>query len=132
MAKVPSMFSSMMQQRCPRCRKGPLYSSRNPFNFKRIADMPDECPVCGQDYVIEPGFYFGATYISYAMNVAWLVPTFLFIRFVLGLEFRVFVIVMFSLLPILVPLIFRLSRSIWAHFFMKFDPTIAEQVRSSD
>ncbi len=93
--------------------------------------MPDQCPDCGQDFVIEPGFYFGATYVSYALNVAWLIPTFVLIRFGLGLPYSYFVVVMFLLLPVLVPVIFRWSRSIWLRFFVKYDPKLAISVRQS-
>ncbi len=91
-----------------------------------IEKMPPNCTNCGQDFVIEPGFYFGATYVSYALNVAWLVPLFLFMRFGLGLPFRTYVITMFLLLPIMIPLIFRVSRAIWLYFFVKFDPATQE------
>ncbi len=120
--KKTSLVGSMVGQRCPRCREGKLYSQPNPYNFKQMEKMPDNCPVCGQDFIIEPGFYFGATYVSYALNVAWLIPTFLFMRFVLDLPFMYFVITMFALLPVLVPVIFRMSRSIWIHFFVKYKP----------
>lgn len=85
--------------------------------------MPPACEVCGQDFVIEPGFYFGASYISYALNTAWLIPAFLFVRFVLKLEYSTFLVIMFSLLPVLIPLIYRLSRAAWIHIFVKYDPT---------
>lgn len=127
--QLPNMLSNMLGQRCPRCRYGKLFTVSNPYNFKRMGDMPDHCPACGQPYELEPGFYFGATYVSYALNVAWLVPTFLLMRFGIGLEYKYFVMTMFALLPILVPLIFRLSRSIWLHFFVRFDPGVAQQVR---
>lgn len=130
------MFASMLRLRCPRCRQGKLFTVSNPYNLKRMNQMPERCPACGQDFEIEPGFYFGATYVSYALNVAWLVPTFLITRFVIGWEYRTFVIIMFALLPILVPLIFRVSRSIWLHFFVRFDPevahNVAQQPRSGD
>lgn len=93
--------------------------------------MPKACPVCQQDFVIEPGFFFGATYISYALNVAWLIPTFLFIRFGLEQSFRTFVIVMFIMLPLLVPILFRLSRSVWIHMFVRYDPGLAAQARQA-
>ena len=125
---MPSLLSSMLRLRCPRCRQGKLFSVSNPYNLKRMNDMPERCPACGQDFEIEPGFYFGATYVSYALNVAWLVPSFLFTRFVMDWEYRTFVIIMFTLLPVLVPLIFRVSRSVWIHFFVRFDPGIAKQV----
>lgn len=92
--------------------------------------MPPACEVCGQDFVIEPGFFFGASYISYALNIAWLIPTFLFVRFVLGFEYSTFIIVMFTLLPILVPIIFRTSRSAWIHMFVKVDPDIEKKAQA--
>ncbi|MGK7390433.1 MAG: DUF983 domain-containing protein [Candidatus Cyclobacteriaceae bacterium M2_1C_046] len=33
--------------------------------------MNDQCPVCHQTFHPEPGFYFGAMYVSYAFSVAW-------------------------------------------------------------
>lgn len=122
----------MLGLKCPRCRRGRLFTTKNPFNFKKITDMPGQCPVCQQDFSLEPGFYFGATYVSYAFNVAWLVPTFLFVRFVLGFEFKVFVITMFVLLPILTPLISRLSRAFWLSFFVKYDPKAVQNAEEEN
>lgn len=119
---MPSLLKSILTNRCPRCRKGRLFLEKNPYKWKTMQSMPKECEVCGQDFVIEPGFFFGSTYVSYALNVAWLIPTFLFIRFVLGFEYSVFLIVMFLMLPALVPIIFRVSRSAWIHMFVKHDP----------
>jgi uncharacterized protein (DUF983 family) len=133
MAKqIPGLMASMFRLRCPRCRQGKLYTVSNPYRFKYMNAMPSQCPACGQDYEIEPGFYFGATYISYAFNVGWLVPTFLFMRFVLDLPYRYYVITMFALLPVLVPLIFRVSRSIWLAIFVRYDPAVAQQVAERD
>ncbi|MEL6674417.1 MAG: DUF983 domain-containing protein [Bacteroidota bacterium] len=84
--------------------------------------MPPSCEVCGQDFVIEPGFYFGATYVSYGLNVGWLIPSFLLLVPGLGLTYEQYVGVAVVLAILLIPLIFRLSRSIWIHFFVKYDP----------
>ncbi len=119
---MPSLFSSILSGTCPRCRKGKLFLVRNPYRLKHLQSMPEVCEVCGQDFQIEPGFYFGASYVSYALNVAWLIPSFLFVRFVLDQPYSVFLIVMFTLLPLLVPVLFRLSRSAWIHIFVRFDP----------
>ena len=32
--------------------------------------MNKECPVCGQPTEIEVGFYYGTSYVSYALTVA--------------------------------------------------------------
>ena len=37
--------------------------------------MNKQCPECKQDFLIEPGFEFGAMYISYALNVAYFIAT---------------------------------------------------------
>ena len=129
-----SLVVSMVGNRCPRCRQGRLFLNKNPYAFKDIEKMPQVCPKCNQDFVIEPGFYFGATYVSYALNVAWLIPMFLFLRFAIGwsaLEWQSLV-TLAIVLPALVPIIFRLSRSIWIHFFVKYDPNVALQVEAED
>ena len=119
---MPSLISSILGHTCPRCRKGRLFTVRNPYRLKYLQTMPEQCEVCGQDFRIEPGFYFGASYVSYALNVAWLIPTFLFIRFVLGQTYQTFLIFMFVMLAVLVPVLFRLSRSVWIHMFVKYRP----------
>ncbi len=61
------------------------------------------------------------------MNVAWLVPLFLGMRFVLDLPYRWFVVTMFILLPVLVPVFFRWSRAAWIHIFVSYDPVAASE-----
>ncbi len=121
---MPSLLTSILGNRCPRCRKGRLFSVRNLFNIRRMHEMPAACQVCQQDFVIEPGFFFGASYVSYALNVAWLVPTFLIVRFVLGFSYSVFLVVMGVMLVVGIPFLFRLSRSVWIHMFVKYDANI--------
>ncbi|MEO1450452.1 MAG: DUF983 domain-containing protein, partial [Bacteroidota bacterium] len=94
-------FGNIIHQRCPRCHQGKLFTQKNPYNLKEMGKMPPACPVCGQDYVIEPGFYFGASYISYALNVAWLIPSFLFTKFILDWSLSQYIILVLVLLPIL-------------------------------
>lgn len=120
--RMSSLLRSILTNRCPGCRTGRLFLEKNPYRWRTMQDMPNACETCGQDFVIEPGFFFGSTYVSYALNVAWLIPTFLVARFVLGFEYSAFLIGMCGLLPLLVPLIFRVSRSIWIHMFVKYDP----------
>jgi hypothetical protein len=115
-----SLLSSIFRMRCPRCRRGPLFTDPNPFNLRKIEVMHKQCPVCGQDLVVEPGFYFGSTYISYALNVAWIIPGFLIAYAVLGWSFQAIMIGMLSVLLVLAPVLFRLSRSIWVHIFVRY------------
>ncbi len=64
------MLTSTLTCRCPRCREGKLF--QHPvtiIRFKRNMMMNKECTVCGQASEIEVGFYYGTSYVSYAMTV---------------------------------------------------------------
>ena len=58
----------MLHTRCPRCRRGAMFSG-GMYNFgsNKIHDV---CPHCNLHFEIEPGYFYAAMYVSYAMNVA--------------------------------------------------------------
>lgn len=87
--------------------------------------MNKKCPVCGQRFEPEPGFYYGAMFISY-----------IFMGFIsLGLTglmvfyFNFSIEIAFSVLIATLAIIFlwnlRFSRSIWIHLVVKYDPRTA-------
>lgn len=63
-------MNAVLKGKCPRCRKGDIFP-HPPFNYLKFYKMHENCPECGQTFHPEPGFYFGAMYISYAFSVAW-------------------------------------------------------------
>lgn len=67
MARHPGFWSSILKQRCPRCRKGELFLFK-PYNISSFLKMPERCPHCHLKYEVEPGFWWGAMYITYALN----------------------------------------------------------------
>lgn len=94
--------------------------------------MHDKCPHCGEDFLREPGYYFGAAYVSYAVTVAlWVAVLVALITFdSLGwIEYgfythpATFLITGIVLLIVLLPLIYRVSRSIWINLFVGYDKT---------
>lgn len=104
--------------RCPKCHQGKLFINSNPYNLKEVEKMNDQCPVCGQDFVIEPGFYFGAGYVSYAMVVATVIAFLIGGYFTLGIDITILFISLVATIVLLTPVMFRLSRSVWIHFFV--------------
>lgn len=115
----------MISNRCPSCHKGHLFVAKS--YSKRFMEMRSNCEVCGADFKREPGFYFGAAYVSYALTVAlWVavvvalytfdalgIITYTFFDYPV-LTIAIGVILLFVLLPVL----FRLSRSLWIHMFV--------------
>jgi hypothetical protein len=81
----------------------------------------ERCPKCGQRFSVEPGFYFGAAYVSYALNVALVVASCVAV-YVLhpDPEPHHYVIALVSVILLLLPATFRLSRIIWATMFIPF------------
>lgn len=115
--------------RCPRCRKGPMYKSSNAYknlSLKHIFDMYDHCPECRQKFDMEPGFWYGTGYVSYALTVAISVATFIAWWVLIGIsteDNRIFYWLGVNglLLIILQPWLMRLSRTLYLYFFVKYD-----------
>ncbi len=122
----PNVLASIINNKCPRCRTGKLFLNSNPYSFGHAMDMPEHCPVCGQKYELQTGFYFGTGYVSYALSVALLTTIFVAWAVLFGLSFRdnsVFYCLgtAIAILLLLQPLVQRLSRSLWIAFFVRYD-----------
>lgn len=90
-------------------------------------EMNKQCPVCGQPTEIEVGFYYGTSYVSYAMSIALSVTSLIAWWVLIGFsttDSRFFIWLGFNsvLLLVLQPWLMRLSRSIWISWFVKYDP----------
>ena len=112
--------------KCPRCEEGDLFEG-SAYSFKNIINMPHHCAKCKQPFFLEPGFYYGAMYISYGINV-FVGGIFFFLAWWLIWGFGVDEIVsgafvMTGVLLLIFPYSLRLSRSIWLRMFYKDDLT---------
>ena len=120
-------LSSSLGCRCPRCREGKLFKNPVSFSFKKTMEMNKTCPVCGQATEIEVGFYYGTSYVSYALTVAISVATLAVWYVIIGLstsDNRFFYWLGFNSVSLLFlqPWLMRVSRSFWISWFVKYDP----------
>ena len=123
----PGLAFSILHNHCPRCRRGKLFKQTNPYKLNELMTMNEKCPVCGQTTDMEPGFYYGTSFVSYALAIATSVATiiawWLFIGFSLN-DNRFFwwmgtnAVVLIALQPLLM----RWSRTIWFSFFIRYSP----------
>ncbi len=109
-----------------------MFKDPNPYHLGHILSMNEFCPVCGQPLDIEVGFYYGTSYVSYALAFAVSVATFVAWLLFVGVsaqDNRIFywLIVNCVLLVLLQPPIMRLSRSIWLVFFVRYDPRLEDE-----
>ncbi len=119
LGKVTSVFGN----RCPKCHQGHFFIHDNPFR-PDFSKMYETCKVCEQPYHLEPGFYYGAMYTSYAINVAIFVIAWIAAEFILPNEASMWAMVGITMAIglIMVPATFRWSRLLWINFFVSFDP----------
>ncbi|MCB0761994.1 MAG: DUF983 domain-containing protein [Flavobacteriales bacterium] len=134
-----SKLYSILNYRCPKCHEGKMFKNPNPYEISDLTKMHDSCEVCGESFLREPGFYFGAAYVSYALTVAlWvavLVALLCFdwwglIEFSFFENPLTFFISGLATLVIGLPILYRLSRSIWINFFVKYDPHAKESAQA--
>jgi uncharacterized protein (DUF983 family) len=119
MTDVTTALSSILRQRCPRCRKGAIYRCSL---FRGWLSMYERCPVCNLKYEREQGYFVGAMYVSYMLAI----PPYLLL--VTGLwhfagwryEFALLGAIV-AYLPF-VPMAMRISRVIWMYIDQAFDP----------
>lgn len=118
---VPEVIYSTVANKCPRCHKGKFFESNNLYQLNGAFKMHEDCNHCNLKYEREPGFFFGAMYVSYALLAGIFIIWFLIDLIWLQLEpIVLFSIVVASMLA-LFPLAFRWARSIWINFFVRYD-----------
>ena len=88
--------------------------------------MPERCPVCGQPFELQTGFYFGTGYVSYFLSVFIIMLTFVLWFFTIGFSLtdnRLFWYLgaVSAFLLLTQPIQQRLCRSIWIACFVPCD-----------
>ncbi len=119
-----------MKLKCPRCQEGDLFLIRNPYNLKMFDKMPDRCPVCGEDFIRESGFYWGAMMVSHATTTLVGVIVHVIVYSFAGWEIAPNMISIIAVILIMFPAVFRNSRAIWINIFVNYDPTIKKNNRT--
>lgn len=122
--KKGSKLFSILRFKCPHCHEGEFFKSRNPYNFSSMSKTQERCSVCSRKFSLEPGFYYGAMYVSYALGCAhiiafWVAKTILNLE----IEFWNFIILVGTVLALFTPLYYALSKIIWANLFFQYKKT---------
>lgn len=118
-----AVLPSVLKEKCPNCEKGDIFeSSGNPLLF-RMPKMHRKCSHCGYNFVQEPGYFFGAMYVSYALTIAEMIAILILGKFIFHLgNISIFFIIMVVAL-VSSTFNFRLSRTIWLYMFRKKNTT---------
>lgn len=119
MIKKGTKLFSIINNKCPRCHQGDFFISSNPLNFKGTLKIYEKCPNCGLKYMIEPSFFYGAMYVSYALTVAIAVATFIICQ-LLDIDLAWTLATIIIVLILMIPYLVRISRLIYINMFVGY------------
>ncbi|WP_452230809.1 MULTISPECIES: DUF983 domain-containing protein [unclassified Lacinutrix] len=112
-----SVVLNALNCKCPNCKKGNIFNNRGSLLLFKIPKMSARCSECDFKFEREPGFFFGAMFVSYALAVAQMIASLIvFWSFIDLSPIRVFLII--TLIAFLLGAVnYRISRSIWIYMF---------------
>jgi hypothetical protein len=118
--KKGTKIYSILHMTCPQCHEGQFLVS-SVYDLKNIGDVRVECDVCQLKYEREPGFFYGAMYVSYGLGVMlfvtiWASCNLWFPSF--GAWTQIGLVTFFSIA--LAPYLFALSKIIYANIFISY------------
>lgn len=118
---LKNIFYSVFWNKCPKCHQGDVFTFKNPFNYKSFSKMNETCSHCHHKYEKEPGFFYGAMYVSYALMVGWFVISWALNSFLIHVDEIIYLVFLAVTMIALSPYTFRLARLFWINFFTKYE-----------
>ena len=112
---------SVILNKCPQCHHGKVLKFKS-YQISKMLETETCCSYCQLKYEKEPGFFYGAMYVSYALTSGIFIVSYLLQVGLLNLPLTLFAILMVLILVITFPIIARWSRILWLNFFVKYQP----------
>lgn len=120
---IPAIPAAL-HAKCPKCRVGNMFSTG--MYTLSGQKMNTDCPHCGFHFEIEPGYFYVAMFVSYALNVAQMVTLAVGTYILSGSESPwLYAGILLSVAFILSPVNFRYSRVVllyWLTPGLHYDP----------
>ena len=112
---------SILNSKCPVCHEGDYYLTKNPYNLKMFSKNHERCAVCNHKFEVETGFFYGAMYVSYALQIAFSVAIFIAIGVLFpSANYPTYIFSIIGGIIVLMPITYRFSRMIWMNLFISY------------
>ncbi len=116
------LLQNTLRMRCPRCHRGHLFKA-GPFAFNsQVFEMHDQCAVCGQDFLPEPGFYYGSMFLSYIGTGIFSIIFVAIVHWVFGWSLTLSFVLLIAVLALMFGFVFQFARSLWINMVVSYDP----------
>ncbi len=118
---MKSIMFSVLSCKCPRCREGNMFKYSLLERPAKFMEMNKACPVCNLNLEQEPGYYYGAMFVSYAFGIIELAVILIAIKLLSKGPFSIetIMIVVTFVYVVLTPVNFRWGRSGWIALFFR-------------
>ena len=112
-----SYLAALLQGKCPRCRKGDIFTYPIGDHFFQFNKMNETCPHCEVRLEPEPGFYQGAMYVGYGITILVIILVSLILYLVGRPAALVYTVTVIGTMILLIPFNYRYSRIIYLYLF---------------
>jgi uncharacterized protein (DUF983 family) len=128
---MASKFYSIFSLKCPTCHRGDLFATGS-FSFDRPFAQYTHCPACGQTYFPEPGFYYGAMFLSYIGSGFFCLAVVMLLHWVLDWSMLGSFAALIAIMAVLFVWWFRVSRSAYLNLVFGYKPEVAAAVDANE
>ena len=108
----------ILKGKCSKCEKGDIFTKKNGILRLQMPKMNERCPNCNHKFLIEPGYFYGAMYVSYGLTVAEGIIIFFLSSFFVVQPVHFFVVLSISAV-LLSTTNYKYSRILWIYLFTK-------------
>ncbi len=114
----PSKGLAIFKAKCPQCQSGKMFK-KSALKLNGFTEMFDTCSVCGLTFEVEPGFFWGAMYVSYGITTGMMliVGALVFILSKHNAGFWGYIIPIFLAMFSSIPFTYRYSRVLMLYYF---------------
>ncbi len=121
---------AMFTHKCAECHEGDMFPT-GAFSFDRPFEMNQRCPKCNANLEPEPGFYYGAMFMSYIFSAFICLGFVMITHWVFDLSLMASFFWLCALVGVFFVWWFRFSRAFWLNLIVGFRPEKAEKVKAT-
>ncbi|MFY0598914.1 MAG: DUF983 domain-containing protein [Cyclobacteriaceae bacterium] len=98
-----------------------MFPENTLYSLKKSGKMNKTCSCCSQTFEPEPGYYYGAMFVSYGFNTAYFLGVWILLSLLFeNVQVLDVIIALIVLVIALLPLTFRWSRALWISIFVRY------------
>ena len=125
MFRKGSKAYSIFNIKCPHCHESDMFKTST-FSFQEPFEMKERCDKCNEDFFPEPGYYYGAMFLSYIFTAFFSIGFVLFFHWVLDWSTAASFGLLIFVLSISFVYVFRFARALYLNFHVHYSPTAIE------